>query len=65
LSQERFAADFAAGRLVMLGFDPKTSRRTSRNIAAFVREVPTMLVPAHDPTAAARLAAALREPVSV
>lgn len=66
LSQERFASDFAAGRLVMFGLpDRKTARQTSRNIAAFVREVPTMLIPAHDPTVSARLAAALREPVTV
>ena len=65
LSQERFASDFAADRLVMLGFAPKTARQTSRNIAAFVRDVPTMLIPAHDPTAATRLASAVREPVAV
>lgn len=66
LTQERFVSDLAVGRLVMGGLkDPKTARQTSRNIAAFVREVPTMLIPAHDHTVAARLAATLREPVAV
>jgi len=65
LTQQRFASDYAAGRLVMLGMDAKTSRRTSHNIAAFVREVTTMLVPAHDPTAPERLSAGLREAVAV
>lgn len=44
---------------------PEDLASDQQEVAAFVREVPTMLLPAHDPTAAARLAAALREPVSV
>ena len=64
LTQQRFVDDFAAGHLVMGGmFDRRTARQTSRNIATFLNEVPTMLVPAHDHTVAARLAA--RSPVTV
>lgn len=63
LTQERFLSDYAAGRLVMAGFDAKPARETSRKIAAFLKEVPTMLLPAHDHTAAERLAA--RQPATV
>lgn len=63
IRQDWFVEDLAANRLVMAGFDAKTSRITSNRIAAFVREVPTILIPAHDETAAERLAA--REPVRV
>lgn len=56
LTQQRFVDDYAAGRHVMGGpFDKESSRRTSRNIATFIGEMPTMLVPAHDPTATERL----------
>ena len=61
--QEWFEQDIAAGRLAMWASNAKVGRETSRRIADFVRQVPTMLIPAHDPTVAARLAE--REPATV
>lgn len=65
LTQEMFVEDYAAGRHTMGGMlgDRKAARETSRNIATFLREVPSVLVPAHDHTVAARLAE--RSPVTV
>jgi len=58
LRQDWFVDDLAAGRLVELGvFFRKQAVDTSRRIARFIDETPTVLLPAHDADAAARLSA--------
>lgn len=59
LRQDWFLEDYDAGRLLMLGalFFPKAAAETSRRIHAFVEEIPTVFLPAHDAEAPARLAA--------
>jgi glyoxylase-like metal-dependent hydrolase (beta-lactamase superfamily II) len=63
IRQDWFAEDLAAGRLSQsLHFNnPRVAAETSRRIQQFVREFPTVLVPAHDDDAVARLQS--REPM--
>jgi N-acyl homoserine lactone hydrolase len=57
LRQDWFVEDLRAGRLLGLGmFFPKLARETSRRIHRFARGTPTVLLPAHDSDAPARLA---------
>lgn len=64
LSADLFASDIADERLVMLGaLYRKDAIQTSRRIAQFIRDEPTILLPAHDADAARNLAA--REPLKV
>jgi glyoxylase-like metal-dependent hydrolase (beta-lactamase superfamily II) len=57
IRQDWFAEDVAAGRFSQaLHFNsPKTAAETSKRIRDFVREFPTVLVPAHDDEAESRL----------
>jgi N-acyl homoserine lactone hydrolase len=65
LRQDWFLDDYEAGRITMVSrlLSAKLAAETSRRIQRFVDEVPTVLVPAHDTEAPARLAA--MEPVKV
>jgi len=65
LRQDWFVEDYAEGRLVGLGLlgNPELAVETSRRIQRFAAEVPTVLLPAHDAGAPARLAA--REPLKL
>lgn len=65
LRQDWFVEDYKAGNLLglgSLGF-PKRAIETSRRIHRFVEEMPTVLLPAHDDQAPARLAG--MEPLEV
>jgi N-acyl homoserine lactone hydrolase len=58
LRQDWFVEDYRAGHLLGLGiFFPKLARETSRRIHRFAQDAPTVLLPAHDADAPARLAA--------
>ncbi len=59
LRQDWFVEDYRAGRLKGLGaqFFPEQAVETSRRIHRYAQEVPTVLLPAHDAEAPARLAA--------
>lgn len=58
LRQDWFVEDYPAGRLIQQGlFYPKAAVETSRRIHAFAQQQKTVLLPAHDADAAARLAA--------
>lgn len=64
LRQDWFLEDHEAGRLGNLGIvSPKQYAETNRRVRQFVEEVPTVLLPAHDTEAPARLAA--MEPLKV
>jgi glyoxylase-like metal-dependent hydrolase (beta-lactamase superfamily II) len=64
LRQDWFLEDLRAGRLVQLGlFYREQAIDTSRRIARFMEQTPTVLLPSHDAEAAARLAA--REPLVI
>ena len=64
LRRDWFLEDYAAGRLVGLGhFHRSQARETSRRIHHYMEAAPTFLVPSHDDTVPARLAAL--EPVAV
>jgi glyoxylase-like metal-dependent hydrolase (beta-lactamase superfamily II) len=65
VSQRWFVEDVAAGRWSqsLHFYSPKLAAETSKRIVQFVREVPSVLVPAHDADAAAHLAA--REPLKI
>lgn len=65
VNQRFFTEDVAAGRLTQsIHFhSPKAAAETTRRIVQFVREVPTVLLPAHDAEAGARLAS--REPLRI
>ncbi len=63
LSASFFAQDVADNRLNMLSIYKKKGRETSLRIAQFVRDRPTILLPAHDGNAAKNLAA--NEPLEV
>ena len=57
LRADWFAEDLAAGRLLMLGaFGKSDARTTSLRLQEFIRERPTVLLPAHDADAPTRLA---------
>ena len=57
LRADWFAEDLAAGRLLMLGaFGKSDARMTSLRLQEFIRDRPTVLLPAHDADAARRLA---------
>ena len=57
LRQDWFVEDYRAGHLLGLGiFFPELARETSRRIHRFARDTPTVLLPAHDADAPARLA---------
>ncbi len=58
-----FAGDIAANRLNMLSIYRKKGRDTSRRIAEFIRDEPTILLPAHDADSAKNLAA--NEPLKI
>ena len=61
LRADWFIEDLAAGRTIMLGaFGQSDARVTSLRLQAFIRERPTVVLPAHDSQAPARLAR--REP---
>jgi N-acyl homoserine lactone hydrolase len=58
LSQDWFLEDYAAGRLIQLGiFYKEKAAETSRRIHEFLGQQPTVLLPAHDAEAVARVAA--------
>ena len=58
LRQDWFLEDYPAGRLVQLGvFFRRQAIETSRRIRRLTHELPTVLLPAHDADAPARLAA--------
>jgi len=58
LRQDWFVEDYRAGQLLGLGiFFPELARETSRRIQRFAQQTPTVLLPAHDADAPARLAA--------
>ena len=57
LREDWFVEDFRAGHLLGLGiFFPEQAVATSRRIVSYARERPTVLLPAHDAEAPARLA---------
>jgi glyoxylase-like metal-dependent hydrolase (beta-lactamase superfamily II) len=56
LRDDWFREDVPAGRLLQLGFYPEQARATSRLIHEFITAEPTILLPAHDADAPARLA---------
>jgi N-acyl homoserine lactone hydrolase len=56
LRQDWFVEDYAAGRLLGLGFFPKPAIETSRRIHRFIEERPTVFLPSHDAEAPGRLA---------
>lgn len=59
LRQDWFLEDLEAGRLIELGlFFRKQAIETSKRIQQFMKDTPTILLPAHDAEAAKRLAAA-------
>jgi N-acyl homoserine lactone hydrolase len=61
LRQDWFVEDYRAGHLLGLGiFFPELARDTSRRIHRFARDTQTVLLPAHDADAPARLAAMQR-----
>ena len=58
MRQDWFLEDYAAGRMIGLGqFGRKAAIETSRRLHRFIEEAPTVLLPAHDVDAPARLAA--------
>jgi N-acyl homoserine lactone hydrolase len=58
LRQDWFVEDYRAGHLLGLGiFFPEHARETSRRIHRLAQDTPTVLLPAHDADAPARLAA--------
>jgi N-acyl homoserine lactone hydrolase len=58
LRADWFEEDYRAGNLLGLGiFFPELARETSRRIHRFTQDTPTVLLPAHDAGAPARLAA--------
>lgn len=65
LRQDWFLEDYAAGRITMVSrsTSAKLAAETSQRIHRFIEEVPTVLVPAHDAEAPARLSA--MEPLNV
>ncbi|HYZ90858.1 MAG TPA: N-acyl homoserine lactonase family protein [Actinomycetota bacterium] len=64
LRQDWFLEDVEAGRLIGLGlFFREKAIETSKRIAQFMDEVPTILLPAHDADAGQRLAAF--EPIKI
>lgn len=56
LRADWFAEDLAAGRLLMLGvYAKQDARETSLRLQEFIRQRPTVLLPAHDADAPSRL----------